>query len=232
MRILLIGHNDSELARLRKGLAAHTYAVDLARSPDEGERFATDDAAYDVIIAQADGKAMDAAGLIRRLRKHEVAGPICVLADRSDTDRVVDHLDAGADDVIDEAADFREVLARLRALMRRGRPAENAILRYHDLELDLPRLRVTRAGRRIAIQGKTLALLEFFVRHAERVLSRAEIGQGVWDRRFDPSSNVIDVTVSKLRQKLDKPFETPYVHTVVRSGYLFSQTPPGEDSWG
>ncbi len=231
MRILLIDHHPEHAERIRQGLQAHTYAVDWVTTADEGQRLAkTED--YDVIIARDELGEVDAVKVTRQLRRADVEDPVMVLAGDTETDTVVNALDAGADQVMADDRAFRELLARVRAMLRQCKPTPGDTLTYRDVVLDLPRLSVSRDGRPLCLVGKPFALLEFFMRNPERVLSRNEIGQAVWDRNFDPFSNVIDVTVSKIRQQLDKPFGKSYLHTIVGAGYMLSATAPGQGGWG
>jgi DNA-binding response OmpR family regulator len=125
--------------------------------------------------------------------------------------------------------DHEELVARLRALARRGFYTESSVLQFADLHMDLQRRSVTRAGRPISLTRKQFALLEYLMRHPERVLTRANIGEHVWDMNFDPYSNVIDVYVSMLRSKIDKPFKQKLIQTVIGSGYMLSNGSPSDE---
>lgn len=239
MRVLVIEDHPKMAGGIQKGLAEFGYCVDLAAHARHGEQLAASEP-YDVIILDLmlpDGDGVD---VCRNLRQRGVNIPILMLTALGSTADKVAGLDAGADDYLAKPFDFEELIARVRALMRRHSPAESAVLRHGDVEMNLSTHRVTRAGQTIDLRRKEYMLLEYFMRHPHRVLSRAVIGQHVWDMNFNPFSNVIDVYVAALRRKLDKPFSNPLIHTVVGAGYRFGleedvsappdQTAPGEDS--
>jgi DNA-binding response OmpR family regulator len=147
----------------------------------------------------------------------------------SGTDDKVLGLDSGADDYLTKPFDFEELVARLRALLRRATPAGATVLQFQDLHMDLAKQQVTRGDKPIELTRKEFSLLEYFMRNPDRVLTRAAIGEHVWDINFDPFSNVIDVYVSMLRKKVDKPFDVELIHTVIGSGYRFG-APSGQEA--
>ena len=148
-----------------------------------------------------------------------------MLTSLSTTADKVTGLDAGADDYLTKPFEFEELSARLRSLLRRGQAQEASALQFEDFQMDLLSRKVTRAGQKIKLTTKEFALLEYFIRKANRVLSRTMIGEHVWDMNFDSDSNVIDVYVSMLRRKLDKGFDKPLIHTVIGSGYVLTADP-------
>ena len=228
MRILLISGEPKATAKVTRGLRSFGYAVDTAETQEEAEQLGRS-GDYDAIVAEAQRRSpFDAVQITRMLRNSDIGDPLLIVADDVDEQEVIKAFDAGADQVMDHAHSFNELLSRIRSLLRQCQATASDILRFRDVEMDLTRLTVTRDGRAVDLIGKPLALLEYFIRRSEKVCSREEIGRSVWDRTFDPYSNVIDVTVSKIRQQLDRPFAMPYLHTVVGKGYVLSETAPGK----
>jgi DNA-binding response OmpR family regulator len=222
MRVLIVEDDERMSRGLQAGLAAHSHTVSAASTLEEGERLAAK-GAFDAIVLDVKLPDGDGFELCRRLRRAAVATPVIMLTGLGASEDKVRGLDAGADDFMVKPADIDELCARLRAVTRRHRAGGGAILTYEDLELDLHKHRVTRAGAPIRLTPKEFALLEHLTRNAERVLTRAAIGQSVWDLNFDPDSNVIEVFVSALRRKLGSP---RLIHTVPGTGYMLSREPP------
>lgn len=224
-RVLLVEDNAKLVDSLVRGLREHGYAVDAAATAAAGEQQAAG-VAYDLVVLDLMLPDRDGLDVCRNLRKAGLRAPILILSALSATKDKVTGLDAGADDYLAKPFEFDELVSRLRALLRRGRTSESSAARYADLELDLTKRTARRAGQTITLTNKEFALLEFFMRKAGTVLSRAQIGEQVWDLNFDPSSNVIDVYVSMLRRKIDRGFPNPLIHTVVGTGYLFAEKAP------
>lgn len=218
MRILVVEDNPKMADAIRKGLVEHGYVVDVCHTGFEGEEQAAINA-YDVVVLDRMLPDRDGIEVCRNLRTRSVATPILMLTALSGTTETVTGLDSGADDYLAKPFDFDEFVARLRALLRRGQASESRVLRFHDLELDLDKRVAVRAGEKIRLSGKEFALLEYFMRNPERVLTRQSISEKVWDINYEPSSNVIDVVVSALRRKADRDFDPPLIHTVIGSGY-------------
>jgi len=227
MRLLVIEDNPKMAALIKKGLAEQGYAVDVAHSGHDGEFMATGEA-YDAVILDLMLPDQDGLIVCRNLRRRGVHTPVLMLTALSTTQDKVTGLDAGADDYLTKPFEFDELVARLRALLRRGQGQEAANLKFEDIELDLLKRTATRAGQKIRLTAKEFALLEYFLRHPNRVLSRTSIGEHVWDMNFEPDSNVIDVYVSMLRRRIDKGFEPTLIHTVIGAGYMLSADPPNE----
>ncbi|HUU96415.1 MAG TPA: response regulator transcription factor [Phycisphaerae bacterium] len=227
MRLLVIEDNPKMAALIQKGLTEQGYAVDVAHSGHEGEFMAASEA-YDAVML--DLMLPDEDGLIvcRNLRRRGVHTPILMLTALSTTQDKVTGLDAGADDYLAKPFEFDELVARIRALLRRGQAREASTLKFEDIELDLLKRTVTRAGQKIKLTAKEFALLEYFLRNPNRVLSRTAIGEHVWDMNFEPESNVIDVYVSMLRRRIDKGYDRQLIHTMIGAGYMLSTEPPTE----
>src|SRR5690606_21727764 len=195
-------------------------AVDVARTGDGGEELGASEP-YDAIVLDLMLPDRDGVEVCRNLRRRGVQAPVLMLTALSGTQDKVNGLDAGADDYLAKPFEFEELLARLRALMRRGQASESRILRCDDLELDLYSHVATRAGEKIELSNREFALLECLMRNENRVLSRIQIGEKVWDMNFEPTSNVIDVYISALRKKIDRGFDRPLIHTIKGAGYRF-----------
>jgi heavy metal response regulator len=224
MRLLVIEDNPKIAGFIRQGLTEQGHAVDVAERGHDGEEMAASEP-YDAIILDIMLPDQDGVQVCRNLRRRGLKTPILMLTSLSTTADKVTGLDAGADDYLTKPFEFVELSARLRALMRRGEAQESSVLRFEDIELDLVGRKVKRAGEKIKLTSKEFALLEYLMRNPNRVLSRTQIGEHVWDMNFDSDSNVIDVYVSMLRRKIDKDFEKKLIHTVIGSGYVLTADP-------
>ncbi len=219
MRVLVIEDSPKLAAALTKGLEEHGFVAAATGRGLEGSQLATREA-FDLIILDLMLPDANGVDLCRALRRSGLRTPILMLTALGQTRDKVAGLDAGADDYLAKPFEFSELVARVRALLRRAEGGgEAAFLRYEDIEMDLVRRRVTRGGQTIDLKHKEFALLEYFLRNPDRVLTRTAIGEHVWEINFNPFSNVIDVYVSTLRRKIDKPFDRPLIQTVVGSGY-------------
>ena len=220
MRVLVVEDNPKIAEAVRAGLTEHGYAVDAALTGFEGEELAATEP-YDAILLDLMLPDRDGIDVCRNLRRRKIATPIIMLTALSATEEKIDWLDAGADDYLTKPFEFDELLARLRALLRRGEATEARELKCDDLVLDLYTRTVSRGETRAELSNKEYALLEYLMRNQNRVLSRAQIGEKVWDMSFETSSNVIDVYISALRKKIDRGFERELIHTVKGAGYRF-----------
>lgn len=220
MRLLILEDNVKMAAGLQKGLREHGYAADVSHSGYEGEDLAAT-GTYDVILLDVMLPDRDGIEVCRNLRRREVTSRILLLTALNSTDDKVSGLDAGADDYLPKPFEFEELLARIRALLRRGSASESRHLRCEDLELDLYTRVAKRGTQTFELSNKEFALLEYLMRNPNRVLSRTQIGEKVWDMNFQPTSNVVDVYVSALRRKLDHGFPTELIHTIKGVGYRF-----------
>jgi DNA-binding response OmpR family regulator len=222
MRLLIVEDQKKMVGFLKKGLSEAGYQVDVAQSGESAESLAAANE-YDLIILDVmlpDQNGLDTA---RHMRADGYEGPILMLTALGGTKDKVHGLDAGADDYLTKPFAFDELLARIRALLRRREPGAGTKLRFSDLEMDLVSRRVTREGKELLLTPKEFALLEFFLRNPNRPLSRTMIAEHVWDIHFDSESNVIDVYINMLRKKVDHPFKAKLIHTVVGAGYALKQ---------
>lgn len=225
MQILIVEDNEKMTQLLKQGFAEHGYAADAFTSAAGGEEAAYVKA-YDVIVLDRMLPDKDGIEICRDLRKKGVKTPILMLTGMGSTEEKVSGLNAGADDYLAKPFAFEELIARVRALLRRGESGESSRLRYDDVEIDLLKRSVSRAGQPIRLRNKEYELLEFFVRRHDRVLPRITISEHVWDMNYDLASNVIDVYVAALRRKIDKGFDHPLIHTIIGVGYMFSSQGP------
>jgi len=221
MRILLV-EDEPRVARfIAKGLREQSYAVDIAVDGAAALYKAEIDD-YDLIVLDVMIPLRDGFDVCRELRRQGVTTPVLMLTARDAVNDRVAGLDAGADDYLSKPFDFKELLARLRALLRRRESLRTESLRVDDLTINTTNHTVERSGRNISLTAKEYSLLEFFVLNAGKLVGRDEIGRHVWDENFDPFSNVIDVYVRRLRKKIDEGSNRPLIHTRRREGYVFS----------
>jgi len=222
MRILVV-EDDAPLAIfIRKGFEAEAYAVDIASDGEQARNMA-EDLDYDLVLLDLNLPKLDGVSVLRHLRPLKPQLPVLVLTARSRVEDRVQALDAGADDCLNKPFSFSELSARVRALMRRGRPTAESVLRVCDLVLDRVDRRVERAGRRIDLTSKEFALLEYLMRNAGRRITRSMIIEHVWNLNFDTSTNVVDVYINYLRKKIDEGASCRLIHTVRGVGYEISE---------
>ena len=219
MRILIVEDEPKTAAYVSKGLTEHAYIVDIADNGIEGLHLATS-GSYDLILLDVMLPGADGWTVLENLRRQRQT-PVLFLSARDDVADRVKGLELGADDYLVKPFAFSELLARIRTLLRRGATQTEQRVRIADLDVDLVRRRVTRAGERIDLTAKEYALLDYFVRHLGEVVSRTLIAEHVWDMNFDSDTNVVDVAVRRLRAKLDDRFETKLIHTIRGVGYVF-----------
>jgi heavy metal response regulator len=228
MRILLV-EDEPRVARfVAKGLREGSYAVDGV-GDGEAALYQTEINDYDLIILDVMLPGKDGFEVCRKLRERDVKTPVLMLTARDTVDDRVEGLDSGADDYLIKPFEFKELLARVRALLRRAREFRPSVLQVADLTLNTANHTAARLGRRIGLTAKEYALLEYFALHQGRLLGREEIAEHVWDENFDPVSNVIDVYVRRLRKKVDEGFGRPLIHTRRGAGYIFSAEEEDED---
>ncbi len=225
MRILLVEDDAVIASSLSKGLREKAYAVDVATDGDAALSQAAINP-YDAIVLDVMLPKRDGFAVCRELRHRGLTTPVLMLTARDAVRDRITGLDTGADDYLTKPFEFGELLARLRALLRRGPALAPAVLRVGDLELDTHAQRATRAGRDVALTTREYALLEFLARNAGRVVGRAEISDHVWDDNYDPVSNLIESYINRLRKKLDAPGLPPLIHTRRGAGYVLDEALP------
>lgn len=225
MRILVVEDDKKVASFLEKGLREEGYAVDVAHDGPSGLTRARV-YEYDLLILDVMLPGMTGVEIIRDLRAKEVAVPALMLTARDAQEDVVLGLDAGADDYLAKPFGFDELLARIRALLRRGGAARLDRLLYDDVELDRARHVATRGGAKLDLTPKEFQLLDFLLVNRERVVRRTELLEKVWDLHFDPMSNVVDVHVGHLRRKLREAGGDPLLHTVRGVGYILRKGEP------
>ena len=223
MRILVVEDEPAAATVLAKGLREHSYAVDIAADGVRAlESVGTND--YDLIILDILLPRIGGLDLCRRLRADGVAAPILMLTARGEPDHRVEGLDAGADDYLAKPYHFPELLARVRALLRRGPALASSVLTLEDLTVDTRARRVRRSGRVIPLTTKEYALLEYLLRRQGDVVGRADIAEHVWDDSYDPMSNLIEVYIQRLRRKIDDGQPVKLIHTRRGAGYSLGAT--------
>ena len=222
MRILVAEDSGKVAEHIRQGLAAEGYAVDLAADGDEALWLAQSNP-YDVLVLDVMMPAADGFTGVRQLRRKKISTPVLFLTSRAEVEDRVRGLDAGGDDYLTKPFSMAELLARLRALMRRQRPQANNVVRVADLELDMVAHHATRAGERIELTRREFALLEFLMSASPKAVSKAAIIEHVWDQHFDSQTNVVNVYIKMLRTKIDRPGWRPLLHTVRGVGFVLRE---------
>jgi two-component system, OmpR family, copper resistance phosphate regulon response regulator CusR len=229
MRILVVEDEPTAAAVLAKGLREHAYAVDIANDGDAAlEQAAINQ--YDLLIVDVLLPGIDGLEVCRRLRADGASVPVLMLTALGRLDDRVEGLDAGADDYLPKPYHFKELLARVRALLRRGPALASAVLSVRDLAIDTRARRVERAGRTVQLTTKEYSLLEYLAKRQGEVVGRADIAEHVWDDSFDPMSNLIEVYIQRLRRKVDDGHDVKLIHTRRGAGYtLDAVTSPTDD---
>ena len=229
MRVLIVEDEKKMAATLKRGLEEEGYAVDCAADGEEGLYYGTENL-YDIIILDILLPLRDGIDVCRELRRRGVKCPILMLTARDTVDVKVKALDSGADDYLTKPFAFAELLARLRALQRRSKYEPDLRLQVGDLILDPLTRRVTRAGKEITLTPKEYALLECLMRHPNQVLSRTILAESAWGETYDALTNVIDVYINYLRNKIDRGFEPKLIHTVRGMGYVMRTPEPSREA--
>jgi len=224
LRILVVEDDRKVASFIHDGLAREGYAVDVLHDGSHaGEQANALD--YDAVVLDLMLPGRSGFQVLRDIRARKAALPILILTARDSLEERVAGLDSGADDYMVKPFALAELSARLRAVLRRGTPRENT-LRVADLEVDTVRRTVRRAGRAVELKPKEYALLEYLVRNSDRPLTKSLIIEHVWNIHFDSVSNVVEVHINALRNKVDRGFDRPLIHTIRGVGYILTDSPP------
>ena len=219
MRILVVEDELKAAQYLKKGLSENGFVVDVADNGIDGLHFAETNS-YDCIVLDVMMPGMDGWSVIENIRKHNRELPVLILTARDGIEDRVKGLMLGADDYLVKPFAFSELLARVHALIRRGKTHQQENIEIGDLCIDLRKQKVIRKGKRIDLTPKEFTLLSFLARHSGEVMSRTIISEQVWDMNFDSDTNIVDVALKRLRDKIDGPFENKLIHTVRGVGYV------------
>jgi two-component system, OmpR family, copper resistance phosphate regulon response regulator CusR len=227
MRILIVEDEEKMAKALRTGLEADQFTVSVARTGEDGFFLASTEA-YDLVILDLMLPRRDGMEVLAALRQKNVSVPVLILTSKDAVKDRVRGLDAGADDYLVKPFAFSELLARIRALLRRGKPESSDKLRLADLEMDTSGRVVSRDGKELQLTAREFDLLEYLLRQQGRVVSREMLARDVWQEtsRYTPLDNVIDVHVAHLRRKLDEPFKKKLLHTVRGVGFVLREEAP------
>ena len=222
MRILVVEDEKKVAQFIKQGLEEEHYSVDVAHDGEKG-LFMAQSEQYDLLVIDVMLPKKSGLDLIREVRAAQGTTPALMLTAKASTEDKVAGLDSGADDYLTKPFAFAELLARVRSLLRRGAKEKSTLLAVADLELDTVTHKAKRAGRTIELTAKEYALLEFFLRNKDRVLSRAIISEHIWDYNFDTGTNIIDVYVNHLRNKVDSSTDRKLIRTVRGVGYVLKE---------
>lgn len=222
MRILVVEDEKALANNLKKGLSEEGYSIDVAYDGEEGG-FMAETEPYDLIILDIMLPKVDGITVLRNLRKQKIKTPVLMLTAKDTVSDKIKGLDTGADDYITKPFDFEELLARVRALLRRKGEVKTAIITIGDLEIDTAGHQVRRGGKDIPLSAREYALLEYLAYNKGKVVSRTNISEHIYEYDFDLDSNIIDVYINFLRNKIDKGFEKKLIHTVRGAGYILKE---------
>lgn len=224
MKILLVEDEKKVASFIKRGLEEEYYTVDVANDGKAGLNLASGQE-YDLMILDIMLPFIDGVTLLKEIRKLKISTPVLLLTAKHSIEDKVEGLDSGADDYLTKPFDFEELLARIRALLRRSETEKSLSLKAADLLLDTQTHQVTRNGIEISLTPKEYAILEFLLRNKNRVISRTKLTEHVYDYHFDTDTNVIDVYINKLRNKIDKDFDKQLLYTIRGVGYAI------KDNW-
>lgn len=221
-KILVVEDEKKVASFIKRGLEEEDFDVDVASDGEEGLKLAENNH-YDLLLMDLMLPKMDGLAVVRELRNKEVGTPVLCLTAKDTVEDIVSGLDSGSDDYLTKPFAFAELLARVRALLRRGSQDRGAELTFADLRLDPVTHKVWRSDKEIDLTAKEYALLEYFMRNPEQVLTRTMIAEHVWDYTFDSFTNIIDVYVNYLRKKVDRDYQLKLIHTVRGIGYVLKE---------
>ncbi len=219
MKILVVEDEKKVASFIKKGLEEEYYSVDVAFDGKEGSKLALNEE-YDLIILDLMLPYKDGISILKEIRNEKIFTPVLILTARDTVQDKVNGLDTGADDYLSIPFSFEELLARIRALLRRNSLEKNNYLQAGDLKLDIEKHKIFRNDVEIILTPKEFAVLEYLLRNKNRVISRTKLSEHIYEFHFDPETNVIDVFINKLRNKVDKGFEKQVIQTVRGVGYL------------
>lgn len=223
MRVLVVEDEKKTASFIRKALAAEGFVVEMAHNGDDGLVLANTNS-FDAVVLDIMLPGRDGLSVLRQLREHKKTTPILLLSARGEVNERVDGLNAGADDYLAKPFALAELIARVRALARRN-DAKSPQLQLADLTLDVLKHEARRADKKIELTTREFRLLEFLMRSHDRICGRMTILENVWDYHFDPGTNIVDVYVRRLREKIDNGFEPKLLHTVRGAGYVMKGSP-------
>ena len=222
MRVLLVEDEKDLAGIIKQGLEEHGYSVDMAHDGEEG-LYMAENYPVDIIILDIMLPIMSGLDILKTIRKNEIKAPVIMLTAKDTLKDKIGGLDRGADDYLTKPFDFDELLARIRALLRRGGDIKESVIRIADMEIDTARQEVCRGGKHLSLSAKEYALLEYLAYNKGHVLSRFDITEHIYNEEFDLDSNVVDVYINFLRKKVDRDFETKLIHTVRGAGYILKE---------
>ena len=222
MKILVVEDEKKVASFIKRGLEEEGFTVELAKDGEEGLKLINDET-FDLILMDLMLPKMDGLEVIREMRTQGVRSPVLCLTAKDKVDDIVSGLDSGSDDYLTKPFAFVELIARVRALIRRGSSERGAELTFADLRIDPVSHKVWRSDTEIDLTSKEYSLLEYMMQHPNETLTRSMIAEHVWDYTFDSFTNIIDVYVNYLRKKIDRDFEKKLIHTVRGIGYVLRE---------